>query len=104
MRSRFCFFIVNFGIAFILSAVLSFHYKKFGTVIANREQLARIFPFIALTTFIFRRACASDFKAAIEIFFGDIPSLMFNICSAKNGIEKYVVIILLPKIAFQVAK
>lgn len=45
-------FILNFGIAFILSVVLSFHYKKFGTVIANREELARVFPFIALTTLV----------------------------------------------------
>ena len=46
------FFILNFGIAFILSALLAFHFKKFGTVIANRDELAKIFPFITLTTLI----------------------------------------------------
>ncbi len=46
------FFILNFGIAFILSASLGFHYKKFGSVIANRDELAKIFPFITLTTLI----------------------------------------------------
>jgi hypothetical protein len=46
------FFMMNFGIAFILSALLGFHYKKFATVIANRDELAKIFPFITLTTLI----------------------------------------------------
>jgi len=45
-------FIFNFGIAFMLSTSLGFHYKKFGTVIANRDELAKIFPFIALTTLV----------------------------------------------------
>jgi len=45
-------FLKNFGLGFLLSVLLSFHYVKFGTSIANRNELAKIFPVLTLTTLL----------------------------------------------------
>ena len=45
-------FLINMGLAFLLSVVLLFHYKKFGTSIANKNELAKIFPLLTLTTLL----------------------------------------------------
>ena len=42
--------IVNMGIGVILSLMLMFHYRHFGSILNNRESLAQVFPFVLLTT------------------------------------------------------
>ncbi len=42
--------IVNMGIGVILSLMLMFHFRRFGSILNNRETLAQVFPFILLTT------------------------------------------------------
>jgi uncharacterized membrane protein YhiD involved in acid resistance len=41
---------INLGIGAIVSILLKFHYKKYGSTISNREEFSNIFPFILLTT------------------------------------------------------
>ena len=43
---------INFAVGVILSLILTWHYRRYGTVLANRSELARIFPMIALTTLL----------------------------------------------------
>ena len=42
--------LVNMGIGVILSLMLMFHFRRFGSILNNRETLAQVFPFILLTT------------------------------------------------------
>lgn len=42
--------LINLGLGAIVSIVLKFHYKKYGSTISNREEFSNIFPFILLTT------------------------------------------------------
>ena len=41
---------INLAIGAIVSIILKFHYKKYGSTISNREEFSNIFPFILLTT------------------------------------------------------
>lgn len=42
--------VINMGFGIILSIVLRWHYKKFGSVLSNRDEFALVCPFILLTT------------------------------------------------------
>ncbi|MBL79506.1 MAG: DUF4956 domain-containing protein [Nitrosomonadaceae bacterium] len=42
--------LVNLGIGLFLSLVISYHFEKFGSTLSNRSELARVLPFILLTT------------------------------------------------------
>jgi len=42
--------LMNLGIGVILSLLLSWHFKKFGSTLSNREEFAQVFPFVLLTT------------------------------------------------------
>lgn len=42
--------LINIGFGVILSILLRWHYKKFGSVLSNREEFALVCPFILLTT------------------------------------------------------
>lgn len=44
--------IFNLGIGIILSLVLRWHFKRFGSTLSNREEFAQVFPFILLTTIL----------------------------------------------------
>jgi len=42
--------LVNLSIGVLLSLVLRWHFKRFGSTLSNREEFAQVFPFILLTT------------------------------------------------------
>ena len=44
--------VVNMGIGVILSLMLMFHFRRFGSILNNRDTLAQVFPFILLTTIL----------------------------------------------------
>jgi len=41
---------MNLGIGVLLSLVLRWHFRKFGSTLSNREEFSQVFPFILLTT------------------------------------------------------
>mgnify|MGYP001257612137 FL=1 len=41
--------VLNLFIAFIISILIKFHYKKFSTTLTNRDDFSNLFPFITLT-------------------------------------------------------
>jgi len=44
--------LINLGIGVFLSLALSWHFKRFGSTLSNREEFAQVFPFILLTTIL----------------------------------------------------
>lgn len=44
--------VLNLIIGFILSLVLRWHFKRFGSTLSNREEFAQVFPFVLLTTIL----------------------------------------------------
>ena len=42
--------IVNLGIGVVLSILLKYHFKKFGSTLSNRDEFSHVCPFILLTT------------------------------------------------------
>lgn len=40
----------NLGIGVILSIILRWHFRRFGSTLSNREEFAQVFPFVLLTT------------------------------------------------------
>jgi hypothetical protein len=43
---------INLGFGVLLSLVLRWHFRKFGSTLSNREEFAQVFPFILLTTIL----------------------------------------------------
>ena len=43
---------VNTGVGIVLSLLLRWHFKQFGSPLANRAELAQVFPFVLLTTLL----------------------------------------------------
>lgn len=44
--------LANLGVGTVLSLVLSWHFRFFGSTLSNREEFSRIFPMIMLTTIL----------------------------------------------------
>jgi hypothetical protein len=44
--------IVNLGIGVVLSVMIRYHFKKFGSTLSNRDELSHVCPFILLTTIL----------------------------------------------------
>ena len=44
--------VLNTGVGIVLSLVLRWHFKQFGSPLANRAELAQVFPFVLLTTLL----------------------------------------------------
>ena len=44
--------VLNLAIGIILSLILRWHFKKFGSTLSNREEFAQVFPFVLLTTIL----------------------------------------------------
>jgi uncharacterized membrane protein YhiD involved in acid resistance len=42
--------IINLVIGLFMALAIRWHYKRFGSTLTNREELAQVFPFILLTT------------------------------------------------------
>jgi energy-converting hydrogenase Eha subunit C len=41
--------VLNLIVAFLISLLIKFHYKKFSTTLTNRDEFSNLFPFITLT-------------------------------------------------------
>jgi uncharacterized membrane protein YhiD involved in acid resistance len=44
--------LLNMGVGALLSIILSWHFKRFGSTLSNREEFSLIFPMITLTTIL----------------------------------------------------
>ena len=44
--------ILNLLVAFLLSLVVMFHYKKFSTILSNKESILSVIPFLILIEYI----------------------------------------------------
>jgi len=44
--------LINVAVGVILSLAVSWHFKSFGSTLSNRQELARVLPFITLTTIL----------------------------------------------------
>ena len=42
--------LINLGFGVLLSIILRWHFKTFGSTLSNREEFAQVCPFILLTT------------------------------------------------------
>ena len=44
--------VIALGVGLVLSLILRWHFKRFGSTLSNRAEFAQVFPFIALTTIL----------------------------------------------------
>jgi hypothetical protein len=63
--------LANLGIGVILSAVLSWHFRRFGSTLSNREEFAMVFPFVLLTTILI----ISVVKSSLALSLGLVGAL-----------------------------
>lgn len=42
--------LLNLGIGVLLSLVVSWHFRRFGSTLSNRDEFSQVFPFVSLTT------------------------------------------------------
>mgnify|MGYP005651658769 FL=1 len=41
--------LLNLIVAVILSMIIRWHFKRFGSTLSNRDEFAQVFPFVSLT-------------------------------------------------------
>ena len=63
--------VINLIIGALISVVLKYHYKKFGSTLTNREEFGSIFPFILLTTVL----VISIVKSSLALSLGLVGAL-----------------------------
>ncbi|BBM84896.1 DUF4956 domain-containing protein [Candidatus Uabimicrobium amorphum] len=63
--------LINLAIGVILSLILSFHFKRFGSTLSNRNELSQVFPFILLTTILI----ISVVKSSLALSLGLVGAL-----------------------------
>ncbi len=61
----------NLGIGGLLAIVLSWHFKRFGSTLSNRDELAQVIPFILLTTILI----ISIVKSSLALSLGLVGAL-----------------------------
>jgi len=44
--------LLNLGIGVLLSLVIKWHFRRFGSTLSNREEFGQVFPFVLLTTIL----------------------------------------------------
>ena len=44
--------VINLGAGVVLSLILRWHYKHFGSTLSNRDEFSQVCPFILLTTIL----------------------------------------------------
>ena len=59
--------IFNLGIGIILSLMLRWHFKRFGSTLSNREEFAQVFPFILLTTILITTVVKSSLALSLGL-------------------------------------
>ena len=63
--------LMNMAVAMLISLAISFHFLKLGSVFSNKTQLARLFPFITLTTVL----VISVVKSSLALSLGLVGAL-----------------------------
>tara|TARA_A100001234_G_scaffold161691_1_gene142903 strand:- start:740 stop:1426 length:687 start_codon:yes stop_codon:yes gene_type:complete len=63
--------IINLTIGVIISLLISFHYRKFGSTLTNRDDFSNVFPFITLTTIL----VISVVKSSLALSLGLVGAL-----------------------------
>jgi hypothetical protein len=63
--------LLNLAIGMVLSLILAWHYVRFGSTLSNRGSLARIFPFVTLTTIL----VISVVKSSLALSLGLVGAL-----------------------------
>ena len=63
--------LINLGYGALLSLLLRWHFKIFGSTLSNREELAQVFPFILLTTILI----ISVVKSSLALSLGLVGAL-----------------------------
>lgn len=63
--------LINLAIGFILSLILRYHFKRFGSTLSNREEFAQVFPFVLLTTLLI----ISIVKSSLALSLGLVGAL-----------------------------
>lgn len=62
---------LHLGIGAVLSLVLRWHFRKFGSTLSNREEFAQVFPFVLLTTILI----ISIVKSSLALSLGLVGAL-----------------------------
>lgn len=63
--------ILNLLIGSVLSLILRWHFKRFGSTLSNREEFAQVFPFVLLTTILI----ISVVKSSLALSLGLVGAL-----------------------------
>ena len=63
--------LLNLLIAAIVSVIIKIHYRRYGSVITNREEFGNVFPFIVLTTVL----VISVVKSSLALSLGLVGAL-----------------------------
>jgi hypothetical protein len=63
--------LMNLGIGVFLSLILSWHFRRFGSTLSNREEFFQVFPFILLTTVLI----ISVVKSSLALSLGLVGAL-----------------------------
>ena len=63
--------LLNLIIAAIVSVIIKIHYRRYGSVITNREEFSNVFPFIVLTTVL----VISIVKSSLALSLGLVGAL-----------------------------
>jgi hypothetical protein len=63
--------IFNLAIGLVLAIILSWHYRRFGSTLSNREELSSVLPFVLLTTILI----ISVVKSSLALSLGLVGAL-----------------------------
>jgi len=62
---------LGLGVGVVLSVILSWHFRRFGSTLSNREEFSHVFPFILLTTVLI----ISVVKSSLALSLGLVGAL-----------------------------
>ncbi|MBT3367652.1 MAG: DUF4956 domain-containing protein [Nitrospina sp.] len=63
--------LMSLGVGTVLSLLVTWHFKKFGSTLSNREEFAQVFPFVLLTTVLI----ISVVKSSLALSLGLVGAL-----------------------------
>jgi hypothetical protein len=63
--------LINLLVGIVLSVILRWHFRRFGSTLSNREEFAQVFPFILLTTVLI----ISIVKSSLALSLGLVGAL-----------------------------
>jgi hypothetical protein len=63
--------VISLLLGVVLSIILSWHFKRFGSTLSNREDFANVFPFVLLTTVLI----ISIIKSSLALSLGLVGAL-----------------------------